>query len=252
MHKSRLKLSQVWQPFLAFILLHVMTPVVESYCWQPGRNPSFTGPPKVEQIDMRTVRVSWFGLVSMRECADQFLVKYWQENNPQGYKLSDLTPNDANFINIDVVPKVDYVFQAVAREDKGGVAGIDWNKSETVNFKTSQYNAEVEPTVDPAPSVNSLPANGDGKRLETSHGNLAASSSGPSQSPTNEDNLKGIFSEISVELIAIIVVCSVVLLLIVVGLVYKLACAKKSEDDDMEDDDEDDDDEAHEKKKLEA
>jgi hypothetical protein len=45
----------------------------------------FTGPPKVEQIDLATVRVSWEGLVTQRECADQFLVKYWQRTNPQSY-----------------------------------------------------------------------------------------------------------------------------------------------------------------------
>ena len=39
-----------------------------------------------------------------------------------------------------VVPKVDYQFQAVAREDKGPIVGIDWNKSPLTDFKTSMHN----------------------------------------------------------------------------------------------------------------
>lgn len=72
---------------LSAILVLTCTPVVQyaqAYCWEPGKNPSFTGPPVVEQVDIRQVRVSWFGLVSQRNCADQFLVKYWQKTSPQG------------------------------------------------------------------------------------------------------------------------------------------------------------------------
>ena len=60
----------------------------------------FTGPPKVEQIDLATVRVSWDGLVTQRECADQFLVKYWQRSNPQSYITTELL--DRNAVTIDV------------------------------------------------------------------------------------------------------------------------------------------------------
>jgi hypothetical protein len=59
----------------------------------------FTGPPKVEQIDLATVRVSWEGLVTQRECADQFLVKYWQRTNPQSYLTSDLVCKTQQFIS---------------------------------------------------------------------------------------------------------------------------------------------------------
>jgi hypothetical protein len=41
---------------------------------------------------------------------------------------------------VKVVPKVDYQFQAVAREDKGPIVGIDWNKSPLTDFKTSMHN----------------------------------------------------------------------------------------------------------------
>jgi len=217
------------------------TPVdhAEAYCWEPGKNPSFTGPPKVEQIDLRTVKVSWFGLVSMRECADQFLVKYWQKNDPQAYKMTDLLPNDDFSTDIKVVPKVEYSFQAVAREDKGSIAGIDWNKSKTTDFKTSQYNNAVKPTATDrgGSSLNDVRQDSDDKPSVT----VAGAGGGHSLDTQS----------MSVELIAIIIVCSVVLLLIVVGLIYKVACSKKSEDSD-EDEDEDDDDDIPEKEKFDA
>ena len=120
---------------LLFIILAPIT-LVNAYCWEPGKNPSFTGPPVVSQVDYQTVRVSWFGLVQMRECTDQFLVKYWQKNDPQGYNLTQLLNPQVNSVDIKVVPMVDYEFQAVAREDKGSIAGVNWNKSPITAFRT--------------------------------------------------------------------------------------------------------------------
>ena len=51
-----------------------------------------------------------------------------------------MTSDDS--IDITVTPKIMYQFQAVAREDKGVIGGIDWNKSPTVEFKTSSSNRE--------------------------------------------------------------------------------------------------------------
>ena len=51
-----------------------------------------------------------------------------------------MTSDDS--IDITVTPKITYQFQAVAREDKGVIGGIDWNKSPTVEFKTSTSNRE--------------------------------------------------------------------------------------------------------------
>lgn len=42
------------------------------------------------------------------------------------------TSKDA--IDVDVLPKTSYVFQAIAREDKGAVLGVDYNKSNQVQF----------------------------------------------------------------------------------------------------------------------
>ena len=232
----------MWLLVLRCAILYVLhTPVslVEAYCWEPGKNPYFTGPPIVKQVDIQTVRVSWFGLVEMRECTDQFLVKYWQKIDPQGYKLTELVNPQVNSIDIKVAPKVDYEFQAVAREDKGSIAGVDWNKSPIAVFKTSAYNTEVtdkpekidNPVVHVQPSVDPNPQQ-DGVRKREEPDKVA----------------------LSIELIAIIVVCSVVFLLIVVGVVYKLACAQKSEEDieDDEEEDDEDEDDIPEKEKFEA
>ena len=89
----------------------------------------------------------------MRECTDQFLVKYWPTNDPQGYNLTKLVDPQVNSIDIKVSPRVEYQFQAIAREDKGSIIGVDWNKSDITDFKTSHFNnvattetAEIETT----------------------------------------------------------------------------------------------------------
>lgn len=228
---------------LTFLLTFTPVPPVTAYCWEAGRNPTFSDAPIVEQVDIRNVRVSWQGRIDMRECADQFLVKYWQKNNPQDYQLTALMPNTLSSVIIEIVPKVEYTFQAIAREDKGQVLGIEYNKSPKAYFKTSAYNEEVQPSpaeVNPTISVYNKAPTGEQKTNSegvSDHGEVAASA--------------GPFGGLSLEIIAIIVVCSVLVLLIVVGLVYKLACSKKSDSDDDSDDD-DDDDSDDEKEKFEA
>lgn len=229
------------------LIIGGFTPVplhADAYCWQAGHNPAFTGPPKVEQVDIRHVKVSWFGLVSMRECADQFLVKFWPKNNPQGWELTEMLPNDSNEVVIGVVPKVDYTFQAIAREDKGAIIGVDYNKSPQTDFKTSVYNAEVKPSPQVPHEVPEAPA---GRQPE----NVWPQDETNKQQILPKSEEEGILLGLSLELLAIIVVCSVVLLLIVVGLIYKLACSKKTDDEDDYDEDDDDDNDG-EKEKLEA
>jgi len=55
---------------------------------------------------------------------------------------------------MQVTPKAEYQFQAVAREDKGTIGGVDWNKSPLTDFKTSTHNTnivvEVAPTIPPS------------------------------------------------------------------------------------------------------
>jgi len=126
---------------------------LNGYCWQPGKNPGFNGTPKVEQVDIRTVKVSWKGITTQTECADQFLVKYWESTSPLDYHLSDPVNNDKFSTVIRVTPKVKYVFEVIAREDKGAIAGVDYNRAENVEFKTSMRNVEVTIEEDPEPII---------------------------------------------------------------------------------------------------
>ena len=57
-------------------------------------------------------------------------------------QTTDLVEPNVNSIDITVTPNITYKFQAVAREDKGVLGGIDWNKSPVVEFKTSSSNRE--------------------------------------------------------------------------------------------------------------
>lgn len=114
---------------------------IQSYCWEPGKHPSFNGPPTVRQVSPDQVEVNWGDQIVLRECADNFLVKYWMRNRPALYETSPLVGQEANSIIVRVQPGVLYDFQAVAREEKGPVGGVDWNKSPVVEFKTSRTSA---------------------------------------------------------------------------------------------------------------
>jgi len=129
----------------ALIILGATLPDCNAYCALLGQNPGFSAPPKVEQISLTSVRVSWEGLVTRIDCADQFIVKSWNARNPNDYQMSDLLPvTQFSYTVTDLVPNQDYVFQAVAREDKG-ILGKDWNKSLHAYYKTTSSNPTVAP-----------------------------------------------------------------------------------------------------------
>ena len=92
-----------WLHCLAVVLvLGSGVRLTHGYCWQAGANPYFIDKPSIQQVSLSKVRISWEGIVEERECADQFLVKYWQTNMPQGFKLSDTVPTDRNHIDVEV------------------------------------------------------------------------------------------------------------------------------------------------------
>ena len=62
------------------------------------------------------VRVSWGGSLQHRECADQLLVKFWPKQQPDKYELTEKVKNTADSIDVTVIPKLLYSFQAVARK----------------------------------------------------------------------------------------------------------------------------------------
>ena len=52
--------------------------------------------------------------------------------------MTDFISKQVFYATIKVIPRVEYTFQVIAREDKGSVLGIDYNKSELTTFKTSR------------------------------------------------------------------------------------------------------------------
>lgn len=88
--------------WLNFLILSSAVRLSHGYCWQAGANPYFIDKPTIQQVSLSKVRISWEGIVEERECADQFLVKYWQNNMPQGFKLSDTVPTDQNHVDVEV------------------------------------------------------------------------------------------------------------------------------------------------------
>ena len=52
--------------------------------------------------------------------------------------MTDFISKQVFYATIKVIPRVEYTFQVIAREDKGSMLGIDYNKSELTTFKTSR------------------------------------------------------------------------------------------------------------------
>ena len=91
----------------------------QAYCAGLGANPGFKDAPLVEQVTLTSVKVTWKGLVTRIECADQFIVKSWNKRNPNDYKMSDLLPlNQFSYIVTDLVPNQDYVFQVTKHQHR--------------------------------------------------------------------------------------------------------------------------------------
>ena len=225
--------SYFYISFLLFIQLLIHHS--NAYCWQSGWNPGFKKEPKVSQLSLTRVRVSWEGIVKRRECADSFLVKYWRQHSPSNYQLTDPVNTDANYIDIDVSPKVGYLYEAIAREDKGAILGIDYNKAKAVKFRTSSYH-------NPQVSADSSEINNDLKR-----------NGGENNQAANNQNLDdGVVQNaigLTIEMLVILIVVGLILVLVVVGIMYKLCCQRKSnhryddEDDEEESGDGDEDEE---------
>ncbi len=133
-----------------------------------------------------------------------------------------------------MAPKVTYQYQAVAREEKGVIGGVDWNKSPSVSFKTSTKAEKIRIDDDR------------GGRASLSGPEEAAVSAATNSSPTATS---GKFFGLGLELFVAAVVAGVILVCVLFGIVYRLACGGKSVDDD-DDEEEEDDDDSEEKEDL--
>jgi len=112
-----------------FFSIFAMTLIGRSFefCWRPNTSP-FTGDPGVQRLDPSTVRVSWEDIFPKgKDCEDiDFLIKSHPLNSPSNYKLSDFTMRGHRTATLDVPPNSDFIFQVIARENKGNGHGIEY------------------------------------------------------------------------------------------------------------------------------
>ena len=124
---------------ICFFILYIKIDLNNGYCWQAGWNPGFTGSPVITQVTSTSVRVSWKDIVKNRECADQFVVKYWEQGQAKSFKMSKLVSTEADAMILNgIKPEVEYTYQAIAREDKG-IVGTDYNRAPLVKFRTRRH-----------------------------------------------------------------------------------------------------------------
>ena len=125
--------------FIFYFILYIKINLNNGYCWQAGWNPGFNGSPVINQVTATSVRVSWKDIVINRECADQFVVKYWEQGQAKSFKMSKLVSTKADAIILTgIKPEVEYTYQAIAREDKG-IVGTDYNRAPLVKFRTRRH-----------------------------------------------------------------------------------------------------------------
>ena len=99
---------------LLFVNAVLLLPTVEAYCrW---RDPSINKAPLVEKVSNEVVLVSWEKKsVGNLDCAENFGVKWWPENDPNGYKISYpyLPTTTFQYEVTGLVPNKQYGFQVM-------------------------------------------------------------------------------------------------------------------------------------------
>ena len=160
--------------------------------------------------------------------------------------MTDLAPSDSTFIDVEVIPKVVYQFQVIAREDKGKVFGVEYNKSPMVDFKTSSLGPKRKED-----AVILTPKQAEAK-------SEMASPEATQGTITYPDESKPLhILGLSVEIFVGAVIVCLIVLLVIVGIIYKCVTGNKKielddDDDDVEkgDDEDDEDDSSDESEQL--
>jgi len=108
-------------------LLSHLTCCAHAFCWKPNLNP-FMGAPDTERVDLSTVRVSWDDVFPKGAACEEvdFLIKSHPLDAPSNYKLSDLTLKGKRSATLAVPKGKDFIFQVIARENKGPGIGIEY------------------------------------------------------------------------------------------------------------------------------
>ena len=215
-----------------------------AYCWQIGWNPSFTGAPNVVQVDTTVVQVSWGNIIETRECADQFVVKYWKSGRPNDYIMTDLISVDLDSALVTgIKPGIKYNFQVIAREDKS-LGRIEYNYSPTTIFLGKYVPKKEKKTI----SSNAVIAESHslGEKYDIESRILQPKSSQPISMPTdsklvvteadraidspqkNEHSSIKEVSRFSITVVVIMIVGGVMVVLLIVGIGYN--CIRKMKD----------------------
>jgi len=213
------------------VLVLVLVHPGHSWCSSLGWNPSWSGPPVVEQLSLTSVRVSWSGLLQQSECADNILVKHYRGFNSNEYGLSDpLVVKATSYVVHDLTPNIEYTYQVIAREEKG-ILGVDYNRGEKTTFTTSLENRSqgLEVKVEDPLKVNQ--EGGDGEELVPVYDS--------SQTP------KYVKAGLPIELMVGLIIAVMTATIITIGFLYNCLRRKRPEKDleintssDMDGDDE--------------
>jgi len=200
----------VMHRLLTVVLLAASLPCCLGYCRSLGWNPSFNGPPLVEQLTLTSVRVSWAGKLEQAECADNIIVKHYKGINSNDYHLSEPLPTEVtSYVVLDLTPNIEYTYQVIAREEKG-LWGVDYNRGEKTTFATSIQNRDQGRQVHLEDPVRE-------SHLE-SNGNVTTREYNPvydvSQRP------KQLVAGIQIELLVALIIALMVVCVVCIGLLY--------------------------------
>merc|ERR1712141_776125 len=101
-----------------------------------GSSCRFNGAPKVEQVDIDKVKVSWVGVVANLGCLDFFVINYWEKGANKVHDGTFVGPLGANQFSteIKVIPSQRYVFQLKTTKR----SNRSYGESRTVEFKTDR------------------------------------------------------------------------------------------------------------------
>ncbi|XP_059088374.1 uncharacterized protein LOC131884564 [Tigriopus californicus] len=126
-----------WILLLAAIICPAL--IHADLCWKPGSNP-FYGQPKALRVDLEHVHLEWAHIFGGSGCQNvDFMIKSHPRFKPSQYKLSDFTLKAQRSALVKVEKGVDYVFQIIARENKGPQLGIDYKYSPMVTSYATDF-----------------------------------------------------------------------------------------------------------------
>ena len=208
---------------LCCLLISYNINLSNAWCWQINWNPSIDDAPSVTQVTSDSVLVSWKNIVKMRECVDNFVVKYWKTSTPKRFIMSDLISVDADGVVLkDIEPGIQYTYQVIAREDKS-LSRVDYNRSPTISFRASPTFKYSEDTLQ-HDDISLIVANTSSFYNDL---DIASVNNSIKDHSTEKDMKKR--SRVHPTMMAFIIAGVLVVVLFLVGIVYNLGKQKKDD-----------------------